>query len=109
MTELSYSSLPLNKYSRIYTRLIQDRLHAVHRKGLTEAHHVFPVCVFGENPIKVNLTHREHYISHLLLYRMYLQRYNPKQVYVKRLKKVLDYYRSNGCRNSREYSQGKSK
>ncbi|ASJ79161.1 hypothetical protein P26059A_0009 [Curvibacter phage P26059A] len=40
---------------------------------------------------------------------MYLQRYNPKQVYVKRLKKVLDYYRSTGCRNSREYAQGKSK
>jgi hypothetical protein len=81
----------------------------VQQKGLTEAHHVFPVCVFGENDFKVNLTHRQHYISHLLLYRMYLLRYNPEQVWVKRLKNVMDNYRSTGCRNSREYARSKLK
>jgi len=79
----------------------------VKQKGLTEAHHVFPTCVFGEINFKVHLTHRDHYLCHLLLHRMYLHRYNPQQVYVKRLRKTLDYYQSTGCRNSREYHASK--
>lgn len=92
--ELKYSLLPENKYTNYYIQLIESRLHNKPIKYYTEKHHIFPICVFGNNNLRINLTHREHYIAHVLLYKSYLVRYNPNQVFVKRLKKTVDVYRS---------------
>ena len=40
-----------------------------------ERHHVFPVSLFGKNNRTVYLTSREHYIAHLLLFKIALSRY----------------------------------
>lgn len=41
----------------------------------TEKHHVFPESIYGKNEFVVSLTHREHYIAHLLLWKMCKNRY----------------------------------
>lgn len=41
----------------------------------TENHHVFPVSIFGENNFTVELTAKEHYIAHWLLYKASIKRY----------------------------------
>lgn len=45
-------------------------------KGLyVEGHHVFPVSIYGKNNRVVCLTAREHYIAHVLLEKICIQRY----------------------------------
>ena len=59
-----------NKYSRWYENLItsaQDRI--LPADSYFEKHHIVPKC-FVENNNLVNLTAREHYIAHLLLWKM---------------------------------------
>ena len=43
-----------------------------------ERHHTFPVSIFGKNKRIVCLTAREHYIAHVLLERVYINRYGLK-------------------------------
>jgi len=43
-----------------------------------EGHHTFPVSIFGKNKRIVYLTAREHYISHALLERICIQRYDKE-------------------------------
>ncbi len=67
-------SFPENKYSKYYVLLIESRLNQKKTKLKTEAHHIFPRSIFGkskENNTIVHLTHREHYVAHLLLWRMF--------------------------------------
>ncbi len=71
MNTLNYSTFPQNKYTTWYINLIDTRRFQEKTKFKTEAHHIFPVSIFGKNSLTVNLTHREHYISHLLLWRIF--------------------------------------
>jgi len=43
-----------------------------------EYHHVFPKSIYGKNKRVVKLTPREHYMSHAMLYRGFVQRYGFK-------------------------------
>lgn len=63
-------------YSSIYCALITKRLQNPIEKGsgiFVEKHHIIPKSEGGDNSSDnlVNLTAREHYIAHLLLYKIY--------------------------------------
>ncbi len=68
---VDYIEFPQNKYTKHYINLIETRKFKQKVAGATEAHHIFPVSIFGNNTFTVNLTHREHFIAHLLLWRIY--------------------------------------
>jgi|SaaInl8_200m_RNA_FD_contig_71_1070636_length_4768_multi_4_in_0_out_0_2 hypothetical protein len=58
-------------YALTYDKII-DRARNRVVEGYTEKHHIIPTALGGEDIAsnKVNLTAREHYIAHLLLYKM---------------------------------------
>lgn len=43
--------------------------------GYVEKHHIFPVSIFGKNKRIVYLTAREHFIAHVLLWKLTTKRY----------------------------------
>lgn len=90
--KLNIGMLPRNKYSKWYINLMTLRKYNKKQKGLTESHHIFPKCLFGENDSLVNLTPREHYIAHLLLYKMYLKNYSTDHKWVTKLKRTIELY-----------------
>ena len=69
---IDLSTFPQNKYTTWYINLITTRENQEKIKFKTEAHHIFPISIFGKNKLTVNLTHREHYIAHLLLWKINL-------------------------------------
>lgn len=58
-------------YEKIYYNLINNAKCQI-RTECVETHHILPKCFGGSNEPEnlVNLTYREHYIAHLLLYKM---------------------------------------
>jgi 5-methylcytosine-specific restriction endonuclease McrA len=58
-------------YAKIYDQLIK-RAEYRHTYGYTERHHIVPRSCGGEDNLDnlVSLTIREHYLAHLLLYKM---------------------------------------
>ena len=63
-------------YLKTYINLCRTRSsNSKSQDVYRESHHVFPVSVFGKNEFLVNLTPREHYIAHWLLYRLCMKRY----------------------------------
>jgi hypothetical protein len=58
-----------NKYSRWYESLMLKAQSREPLVGYKERHHIIPNC-FIKNKDKVELTAREHYIAHLLLWKM---------------------------------------
>jgi hypothetical protein len=103
--------LPRNKYSKWYINLMTLSKSSKKQKGLTEAHHVFPKCLFGDNQTLVNLTPREHYLAHLLLYKMYLKKYSSNHKWVIALKKTIDLYSRTKAgvtiKNSRQFHKAR--
>jgi ribosomal protein S27AE len=65
-------SLIESKYSRCYDRLIKKAQLRGTITGYKETHHIIPLCMGGKNNKSnlVQLTAREHYISHALLWKM---------------------------------------
>lgn len=67
-------NIPLveNKYSRWYEKLIKKAKERQSVIGYKETHHIIPVSLLGTNSKDnlVELTAREHYIAHLLLWKM---------------------------------------
>jgi len=59
-------------YQRIYNQII-ERAKSRINKGYVEKHHIIPKSMGGDNSSKniVELTSREHFIVHWLLYRIY--------------------------------------
>jgi len=59
-------------YSKIYNNLILKRQNTAINEGYFETHHIVPKCAGGTNNKSnlIRLTPREHYIAHLLLYKM---------------------------------------
>lgn len=68
---MNYEDFPVNKYSKWYVALIESRKKQVKEYFETEAHHIFPVSIYDKNDLIVNLTYREHFIAHLLLWKMF--------------------------------------
>lgn len=68
---LDYNLFPDNKYTKWYIALIESRKFQEKEKFKTEKHHIFPVSIFGNNKHIVNLTYKEHFIAHLLLWKMF--------------------------------------
>jgi hypothetical protein len=62
-------------YLKVYCNLIRKAENRTPPEGYTEKHHTFPKGIFGSNNRLVVLTAREHYISHLLLEKIYIKRY----------------------------------
>jgi hypothetical protein len=62
-------------YLKHYCNLIRKAENRTPPEGYTEKHHTFPKSIFGDNNRIVVLTVREHYISHLLLQKVFIQRY----------------------------------
>jgi hypothetical protein len=65
-------------YLRIYCNLIRKAENRTPPEGYTEKHHIFPKSIFGNNNRIVVFTAREHYISHALLEKIYINRYGLK-------------------------------
>lgn len=59
-------------YSKLYHRIIENRLNNLH-VGYTEKHHIIPVSLGGSDSKEnlVRLTAREHFICHWILVKMY--------------------------------------
>lgn len=70
--KIGYESFLDNKYSKWYVGLIESRKFQLKKKFKTEKHHIFPVSIYGKNGFTVNLTHKEHFIAHLLLTKMFV-------------------------------------
>jgi hypothetical protein len=64
-------------YARHYI-LLMRKAQGREAPAVRERHHVFPVSIYGKNDITVNLTPREHYVAHVLLYRAFKHRYGRK-------------------------------
>jgi hypothetical protein len=65
-------------YLKVYCNLIRKAENRTPPKGYTEKHHTFPKSIFGKNNRVVVITAREHYIAHVLLERICIQRYGLK-------------------------------
>lgn len=59
-------------YLKIYNQILERRQVSPYL-GYTETHHIIPTCEGGSDTPenKVNLSGREHFIAHLLLYKIY--------------------------------------
>jgi len=60
-------------YQKVYNQLIDKAKHRGVVDGYSETHHIVPKCIGGEDKLNnlVELTAREHFIAHWLLYRIY--------------------------------------
>lgn len=92
---MKLENFPQNKYTKHYIRLVETRKNQKKEKFKTEAHHIFPVAIFGSNDITVNLTHKEHFIAHLLLWKLYQKEFGNDYFATKIAAKTLLYFRSN--------------
>ena len=56
-----------------------------------EEHHIFPVSIFGKNKTLVELTAREHFVAHLLLWKYYQKKYGNKNEKTKKMLNAVWY------------------
>lgn len=73
-------------YLKVYIRLCRTRSNETKSSDLyRESHHIFPTSIFGKNKLTVNLTPREHYIAHWLLYKICMKRYGKSHKYTNKM------------------------
>lgn len=108
-----------NKYEKWYWVLINRALSRNSKSIVGEKHHIFPQCVYGKNSFVVKLTHREHYIAHLLLAKfqgeehpklwLALTRMNKPEVYNSRLyaiaRQKVSHWRSARNKTELDYTR----
>ena len=80
-------------YLRHYVRLMRRAECRPLPECATEKHHIFPRFMFGDNNRVVSLTLREHFIAHLLLWRVCRQRYGNTEV-TKKAAMVVHFMRN---------------
>jgi hypothetical protein len=68
-----------------------------------ESHHIFPTSIFGKNKRTVNLTPREHYIAHWLLYKICLKRYGELHPRTKKMANAMSMMICESALQSRMY------
>ena len=76
-------------YLKHYCKLIRKAENRIPPNGYTEKHHTFPKSIFGVNNRLVILTAREHYIAHLLLYKLFKLRYGIDNYKTKKMFNAL--------------------
>lgn len=96
-----------HKYINWYISLIRKAQNRTILNGYFEKHHVFPKSIFGNNDFVVNLTAREHFIAHKLLYKIYLLRYGFDHKFTIYMLKAITYMatREEIKNNSRMYDE----
>jgi hypothetical protein len=96
-----------HKYINWYISLIRKAQNRTSIDGYFEKHHVFPKSIFGNNDFVVNLTAREHFIAHKLLYKIYLLRYGSDHKFTIYMLKAITYMatREEIRNNSRMYDE----
>lgn len=92
-----------NKYLNWYTKLITHRINNITSDG--EYHHYVPKSLHKNNDL-VLLSHREHYVAHLLLTKCVQEHYKPKMLYALTAMKMKTLSQSNF--NSRLFEQLKN-
>jgi hypothetical protein len=65
-------------YLKVYCNLIRKVENRIPPEGYVEKHHTFPKSIFGNNNRIVVLTAKEHYVAHLLLWKICKRRYGSK-------------------------------
>lgn len=70
-------------------------------EGYIEKHHIFPKSIFGNNNRIVVLTAREHYVSHALLEKVFIQRYGLKDK--RTIKMITAFWCMNNQNTKNEY------
>lgn len=94
-------------YLKIYCNLIRK----AEKRGYTkkkaknfgmyvEAHHTFPVSIYGKNNRIVCLTAREHYVAHALLEKICIKRYGLGHLKTKKM--VYAFWNMNISKNSKQ-------
>lgn len=68
-----------------------------------ESHHIFPISIFGKNNKTVNLTAREHYIAHMLLYKICYKRYGEKHRHTRKMANAIIMMINNNSLTQRLY------
>ncbi len=72
-------------YLKVYCNLIRKAENRTPPESFIERHYVFPKGIFGDNNRIVLLTPREHYITHLLLEKIYIKRYGVSDKNTKKM------------------------
>lgn len=86
-------------YKRIYNELIKRSIGRI-LEGYTENHHIIPKCFGGSNKIEniAVLTAREHFIAHMLLYRIQTEKRKMHQMLT-----AVVLMSTKACNNSKKY------
>ena len=106
-----YKGASSMNYLKIYIQLIRN---AQSRKLLpkniyTEKHHIFPRSIFGDNKFLVDLTLREHYFAHLLLFKRYANKYGKSNIKTIKMFKAFNLMSGRNKINSRKYKELREK
>ena len=93
-------------YSRIYSELIENAQSRNNMVGYVEKHHIIPKCFGGDDDDTnlVRLYPREHFVAHLLLYKMQTQKRKQHQMLL-----AIVMMGGKGMYNSRVYSNLKER
>ena len=83
-------------YLKVYCNLIRKAENRTPPEGYTEKHHTFPVSIFGNNKRVVVLTAKEHYLTHLLLRKIYIKRYGLEDRKTIKMINALWFMSNNG-------------
>lgn len=106
-----------NKYTKLYFRIVENAKSKNRIKStLTEKHHIVPVCIdpsiknLNQNPHNgVIVTHREHFILHFLLCKMYKRDTNEWHKVIRAFNFMYAFNNNHGERymNSRLYAHAR--
>lgn len=98
-------------YLKIYVKLIRNAQKRYLKETIfTEKHHIFPVSIFGNNSKTCCLTYREHFVSHRLLFYIFLKRYKSTDIRTQKMAMAIHrmVYGKNGViNNSRMFDVAK--
>ena len=93
-----------HKYLKWYIGIVRKRLdNPLPAKG-NHKHHVFPKSIYGENKFIINLTYKEHFVSHRLLVKIMENRYGVDSDNAFKMMKALGYMSRYFKDNSLKYS-----
>lgn len=87
-------------YLKVYCNLIRKAENRTPPEIYTEKHHTFPKSIFGKNNRIVVLTAKEHYVAHLLLWKICKKRYGSKNQKTIKMFYALWMFQVNPNKNS---------
>lgn len=72
-------------YKKHYIKLMLRAKNRDNIDGYIEKHHVFPKSIFNHSVMTVNLTAKEHYIAHFLIWKYYKSRFGADYYKTKKM------------------------